>query len=100
MAIIRNNNNNGTLTSDRRRDAFRGIIDRGEFQELSGSQQELLIRNTYAEADFGTYLYVLNNMKNMLGNSFIEFLKPNIKKKENESVFKMLEMGNVKGVNK
>ena len=34
----------------------------------------------------------MNNMKNMLGNSFIEFLKPNIKKKENESVFKMLEM--------
>ena len=34
----------------------------------------------------------MNNMKNMLGNSFIEFLKPNIKKKENEIVFKMLEM--------
>ena len=73
MAIIRNNNNNGTLTSDRRRDAFRGIIDRGEFQELSGSQQELLIRNTYAEADFGTYLYVLNNMKNMRRELNIKF---------------------------
>ena len=34
----------------------------------------------------------MNNMKNMIGGSFIEYLKPNIKKKENENVLKMLEL--------
>ena len=34
----------------------------------------------------------MNNMKNMLGGSFIEYLKPNIKSKQNESVLKMLEI--------
>ena len=34
----------------------------------------------------------VNNMKNMLGGSFIELLKPNIKTKQNESFLKMLEM--------
>ena len=34
----------------------------------------------------------VNNMKNMLGGSFIELLKPNIKSKQNESFLKMLEM--------
>ena len=36
----------------------------------------------------------MNNMKNMIGGSFIELLKPNIKKKENESVIKMLDINN------
>ena len=34
----------------------------------------------------------VNNMKNLLGGSFIEYLKPNIKTKQNESVLKMLEI--------
>ena len=34
----------------------------------------------------------MTKMKNMLGGSFIEFLKPNIKSKQNESVIKMLEI--------
>ena len=34
----------------------------------------------------------MNNMKNMIGGSFIEYLRPNIKKKENENVLKMLEL--------
>ena len=34
----------------------------------------------------------VNNMKNVLGGSFIELLKPNIKLKQNESVLKMLEI--------
>ena len=38
----------------------------------------------------------VNNMKNMLGGSFIEFLKPNIKAKQNESVLKMLELAKEK----
>ena len=37
-------------------------------------------------------LNTLNNMKNFLGGSFIEYLKPNIKSKQNESVIKMLEI--------
>ena len=37
-------------------------------------------------------LNALNNMKNFLGGSFIEYLKPNIKSKQNESVIKMLEI--------
>ena len=41
--------------------------------------------------DLSTFEKV-NNMKNMLGGSFIEFLKPNIKAKQNESVLKMLEI--------
>ena len=41
--------------------------------------------------DLSTFEKV-NNMKNMLGGSFIEFLKPNIKTKQNESVLKMLEL--------
>ena len=34
----------------------------------------------------------MNNMKNMLGDSFIEILKPSIKSKQNENVLKMLEL--------
>ena len=41
--------------------------------------------------DLSTY-ETMNNMKNMLGGSFIEYLKPNIKTKQNENVLKMLEI--------
>ena len=34
----------------------------------------------------------MNSMKNMLGDSFIEILKPSIKTKQNENVLKMLEL--------
>ena len=34
----------------------------------------------------------MNNMKNMLGDGFIEILKPSIKTKQNENVLKMLEL--------
>jgi len=42
-------------------------------------------------SDFSAY-EKMANMKNMLGGSFIEFLKPNIKTKQNDSVLKMLEI--------
>ena len=34
----------------------------------------------------------MNKMKNMLGDGFIEYLKPSIKMKQNENVLKMLEL--------
>ena len=41
--------------------------------------------------DLSTY-EKMANMKNIIGGSFIDFLKPNIKEKQNENVLKMLEL--------